>query len=320
MLLPCQLGVKSPGGVEPAIFLLQDAISGPNAAKIRQIAALDLSNAFNSVTRTSIAAAVAKYAPAFYKATEWAYNKPSILVTNEGTVLASAEGVRQGDPFGPLLFSLAFRPTIEALQNALPRATIVAYLDDVYILGKETEQLLPRAEEVLSASPFTLNRTKSSEKAVEALKTEGLRALGTYIGPLPARRAFLQGKIDALSRALDALRDLPKQYAILLLRSSIQLLLRHLLRQLDPAGLQDLWEQADKRIEATVLALASRGRGRSAGDLQKALIAIPVRKGGLGLPAHAELAQGLYRAARAAAEDLILQIQPEVRAKSSHNE
>jgi hypothetical protein len=70
MLLPYQLGVSNPGGVEPAIFLLQNAIAGPNDARIVRIASLDLSNAFNTVSRTSIAAAVAKYAPALYKATK----------------------------------------------------------------------------------------------------------------------------------------------------------------------------------------------------------------------------------------------------------
>ena len=69
MLLPSQLGVSSPGGVEPAVFLLEEAISGPNKAGIREIASLDLSNAFNSIDRASIAAAVARYAPTFYKAT-----------------------------------------------------------------------------------------------------------------------------------------------------------------------------------------------------------------------------------------------------------
>jgi hypothetical protein len=164
---------------------------GPNDARIVRIASLDLSNAFNTVSRTSIVAAVAKYAPALYKTTKWAYNKPSILVTSDGSILASAEGVRQGDPLGPLLFLLAFRSTIEALQASIPRAVIVAYLDDVYILGKDTEELLPRVERIFSGFPFTLNRTKSFEKAVDLLKREGFKALGTYIGPLAARKTFL---------------------------------------------------------------------------------------------------------------------------------
>jgi hypothetical protein len=68
MLLPIQLGVSSLGGVEPAVFLLQEAITGPNKAKIKKIASLDLSNAFNTIGRTAIASLIAKYAPTFYRA------------------------------------------------------------------------------------------------------------------------------------------------------------------------------------------------------------------------------------------------------------
>ena len=137
MLLPNQLGVNSPGGVEPIIFLLEEAIQGDNKEGYKNMASLDLSNAFNSISRRSISAAVATYAPTLYRATRWAYNQPSLLITSTGATLASSEGVRQGDPLAPLLFSLAIRPTLEHLQQTLPRATIIAYLDDIYILSKD---------------------------------------------------------------------------------------------------------------------------------------------------------------------------------------
>ena len=108
MLLPFQLGVNSPGGVEPAIFLLEEAIIGGNSANFQWLSSIDLANAFNSVGQPAIVAAVATYAPVFYRVAAWAYNSSSLLTTEEGQLLASSSGVRQGNPLGPLLFSLAF--------------------------------------------------------------------------------------------------------------------------------------------------------------------------------------------------------------------
>ena len=53
-----------------------------------------------------MASAVATYTPTFYKAAAWIYGTASLLVTPDGYPIASAQGVRQGDPLGPLFFSL----------------------------------------------------------------------------------------------------------------------------------------------------------------------------------------------------------------------
>jgi hypothetical protein len=160
-------------GVEPAIFLLQEAISGSNQANYRDLVSIDLENAFNTVDRASIAASIATYAPTFYKAATWAYNSPSVLLLENGTSIASAKGVRQGDPLGPLFFSLAFRPTLEALAKEIPSATLVAYLDDLYTLNK-AQGSLEAAKKVLERSPFRLNLLKSQERPIQDLKSEGI--------------------------------------------------------------------------------------------------------------------------------------------------
>jgi hypothetical protein len=288
MLLPNQLGVNSPGGVEPALFLLQDAIEGPNKLGIQHIASLDLQNAFNTVDRRSIATAVAKYAPTLYKTAAWAYNSPSLLVTPDGSVLASAQGVRQGDPIAPLLFSLAIRPTLEALQQALPDAKLIAYLDDIYILSTG-RNILAQARLVFKDSPVTLNNAKSTESHLGTLQQQGLKTLGSLIGPLEKRQSFLEEKTSALKQALEALKDLPKQHALLLLRGSIHYLLRHLLRQLNPSGLLTHWKTIDTLIQDAIITIASREIGQPDRLLQRALITIPVKEGGLGIPSHADL-------------------------------
>ena len=308
MLLPCQLGVKSVGGVEPAIFLLEEAITGANKQNYKRIASLDLTNAFNSIGRTAISAAVARYAPTLYRATKWAYNHPSLLVTHTGDTLASAQGVRQGDPIAPLLFSLAIRPTIENLQLQLPSSTIVAYLDDIYILNTSTRPLLATVSRELKGSPVSLNLAKSQDYLLADLRTTGLKALGTLIGPLKLRKAFLKSKADMLEDTLGRIMALPKQHALLLIRGSAHLLLRHLLRQLDPTGLAELWNEIDASLKASIDILAARDFGPTSAYCT-GLISVPVKDGGLGIPKHLTLI-GLHEAAYKAATPRIRQIQP----------
>jgi hypothetical protein len=196
------------------------------------------------------------------------------------------------------------------LQKTLPNATLVAYLDDIYILSKDDIPLLRTAATSFKGTPITLNTEKSFEKDIPSLRTEGLPALGTFIGPLTGRKAFLEKKLATLATALNALRDLLKQHALLLLRGSIHLLLRHLLRQLDPDGLDILWQYADTIIHGVIAALAARDSLYGARDIVRGLIALPIREGGLGIPNHARLAAKLYKAARQAAIPLLERISP----------
>jgi len=65
-------------------------------------------------------------------------------------------------------------------------------------------------------------------------------------------------------------------------------------------------------ILSSITALASRGIGNSSRDLQKGLIALPVRQGGLRIPSYARLAAKLHIAAKEAARPLLEQIQPDI--------
>ncbi|KAM5521598.1 hypothetical protein FOXYSP1_15489 [Fusarium oxysporum f. sp. phaseoli] len=185
------------GGVEPAVFLLEEAIAGLNKADFQYVTSVNLYNAFNSGARPSIASSVASFAPTFYRAATWAYNNPSLLVLPDGLTIASSKGVRQ---------------------------------------------------------------------------------------------------------------DLPKQHSLLLLRGSIHLLLRHLLRQLNPEGLSDLWERADILIKEAIMALVARSLAERPKETDPYLLSLPVREGGLGLPLHKELAQGLYQAAKETAKKILIGI------------
>ena len=104
----------------------------------------------------------------------------------------------------------------------------------------------------------------------------------------------MQGKLATLQEALEALQDLPKQHSLLLLRGSIQLLLRHLQRQLDPTGLEDLWEEADTLIKEAIIALVARSPSKCPKEPNLSLIALLVRERGLRIPLYKNLAYKLF--------------------------
>lgn len=314
MLCSNQLGVNNPGGTEPAIFMLEEAIMGPNINGFEQVTSIDAENAFNAQRRILMATAIYQHAPHFYRAAKWAYNHVSALVTADGHILASAEGIRQGDPFGPFFFSLSIRNPLEQIQRELPECQIVAYLDDIYGLEKSLRpELLDVAERILKEGGLRINRAKSSQKAISAVRKEGMEALGTFIGPRRLRAEFLEQKATVLAESLQLLSGIPKQHALLLLRGSLSHQLRHLLRQLNPEGLEPIWEAIDESVRAQIDQLASRSRQIEpiTESTAKMLTTIPIRAGGLGLPTHATIATAIYEATKAiTAEQAYIQPYP----------
>ena len=92
---------------------------------------------------------------------------PGSLIYNTGkgvARLSSSQGVHQGDPLGPALFSAAIQPILSKML--LERSDVVihvlAYLDDIYVVGPANalEQVLCDFKVLLSR--ISLNESSSS--------------------------------------------------------------------------------------------------------------------------------------------------------------
>lgn len=218
--------------------------------------------------------------------------------------VVSSQGVRQGDPLGPLLFSLAIRPLLTELITSLgPDQLVLAYLDDVYILSTNQTTM----EDVTSffagrQSTIKLNPAKCKTVSLSEVRENGLEMLGTCVGSREAREIFLKAKADRQVAKLDNLHELPHQHALLLLRQCLQQDLRHLQRSLKVDDIADAWGILDDRLRLEVRWL--RGNRDEDGESEKdgRLIPLPVRLGGVGVLSYVDCAAHAYAAASQAAD------------------
>jgi hypothetical protein len=161
-LLPYQFGVGSKGGVEPVVRAVERAWREP----------------WTDYTPTSPRSTSATHPipPILYRARRWAYACTSSLVlgSREGRhIITSAQGVRQGDPMGPLMFSLGIRSLLRDLASALvPGRLIMAYLDDIWHWSRADTGFLGREAAIHPPQPGQV------QEGLEDVRTNGLRLRG----------------------------------------------------------------------------------------------------------------------------------------------
>ena len=128
-LQPTQLGVGVPLGCEAAVHAVRK-FTHSERGRGEVLVKVDLSNAFNSVSREAVLSQVSRRCPSALPLVSQAYAQPTPLFI-AGSVIWSCRGVQQGDPLGPLLFSLAIDPAIQHLRSPIN----IWYLDDGTLAG-----------------------------------------------------------------------------------------------------------------------------------------------------------------------------------------
>ena len=118
------------GGAEGIVHATRVSFEKLKKSKNSRILQINFKNAFNSVKRSKILEAVAKFLPSVASFAIFCYSHHSNLYFNN-TYLSSQSGVQQRDHLGPLLFSLALGPIIKEIETKLPNLVQHnRYLDD----------------------------------------------------------------------------------------------------------------------------------------------------------------------------------------------
>ena len=118
---PIQHGVATAGGGELLTQLIQLLMDqNPEWSVLKT----DVSNAFNPISRKCLMEEISNCFPGIVAHVHQMYSKPSSLIYTKN----------QGDPLGPALFATAIHPNFLLLQQQHLNVTILAYLDDIYVV------------------------------------------------------------------------------------------------------------------------------------------------------------------------------------------
>ena len=236
---PHQMGVGTPKGAEAAVHAIREYVTHPSSCD-KVLLKIDFKNAFNQVRRDVILNQVKQHTPEIYQYVYQSYSQISSLFfgnhSENGCVIDSKEGVQQGDPLGPFLFSLAIRELILSCESELN----CWYLDDG-TMASDTNTVLADYKKILACSNtlgLNVNPKKcelyivdpQSEGSKNALRKfcelkEGIKLIQkntlTLLGApiLPeAIEGVLNPKLEELQLMISRLEDNDKHDALFLLR------------------------------------------------------------------------------------------------------
>ena len=204
---PTQLGVgvkDAVAHVAHAVRCAHDLCVADTASGILQI---DVSNAFNCISRTAILDRVWADFPTIGKWAEFSLCHAGLLLTASSSV-TSTNGVQQGDPLGPFLFSLGIHRIITQLKQKYGSTIQLWYLDDGVIAGKlhDLELFFNELATEFRSIGLMLNRlkcklfTKGDCSQCASLSTiprdeNGLEVLGVPVGSEEFVAALASSKV-----------------------------------------------------------------------------------------------------------------------------
>ena len=231
---PHQMGVGAPKGAEAIVHTVRNRLQSDleNNTSFFMLK-IDFENSFNTVRRDVVLCEMKTLAPRLFLFMWQLYSSSTNLFYGEQVIL-SAEGMQQGDPLGPLGFSLAINGLITKLKSDLN----CWYLDDGCLLGRpqdvqdDFETILKNQDNIGLAvnptkceifDPFSVRNDRLDVfKTARVLSTANATLLGSPLFSDSATCVFLE-KLQEMKTFVRRLTDLDSHYAFYLLKNCFSL-------------------------------------------------------------------------------------------------
>jgi hypothetical protein len=312
---PLQFGVCVRNGCE----LMVNSIRGHLKLHPDHICiSCDSKNAFNSFDRSKIWKPLRKHFPSLERLVRVAYGVAGSVIFEEDTrveEIKSSIGSRQGCALGSFLYCLATHEDLINLKEAFPNLLIIAYCDDLHIVGPPKESieayrrwsytLSTRLQGSLRDDKGCVYSTQYSHQQLKSwgcptsmkFSDQGIKVLGAAIGNQSFVKSFLKSKIEDIYKDMDIISRMPShhaQWAVTV--KSVQQRFQYLFRCI-PCGnravFNDLAAAYDKAILSTVQRMCE---SQQLSTRARSIARLPQNLGGLGIKSWFDTADPAYLA------------------------
>ena len=292
-----QYGVACPAGADMVIHGVRSCIQEHWKDDNFTVCKVDLSNAFNLVSRQALLEECAVHFPELLPWVGWCYGSHPTLWHPLGQI-SSETGVQQGDPLGPLLFSIVLYKLVLSLAQDKDCVSLLFnrwFLDDGVLAGhsQAVNRAVTLIQEMGPSLGLFINFSKcelfgqgdlsSFPPEMKVSRVPNLEILGAPIGdPIFCAKFLAQKRADAakLLSQLTEVGAVDPQVAFLLLRQCASFCkFVHLARSAPPSYIAEGLALFDKEVRQCF----SECTALDTSDIDWMQAQLNLSRGGLGL-------------------------------------
>ena len=281
---------------------------------------IDAENAFNSLNRAAALHNTKRKCPPLYQYLENSYQQPAKLHLGDGSFILSKEGVTQGDNEAMAMYAISTRGLQDDLKAAEPDVAQAWFADDnaagagIISLKSYWDTLNdigppygfhPKASKcVLIIKDAAMREQAEAVFAGTGVRitTEGDRHIGAVLGSEAFKTRFVTAKVGKWVQDVAELAKIAEEEPQCALSAfNCGLSQRWSFLQRTVSGIGELFNPLEDAIRQQLIPALI---GRHVSDLERRLLALPYRHGGLGIRNPTLTAQPEYDASCRVTEDL----------------